>query len=91
MSNFKLKGPYETNVTIHVTDGNRDGKIEISLTMGELPTQKDIDACIQKATEAAEENGMRLMNKTEFINVMIRERTGSHQRIAAPGGSEWDK
>lgn len=87
---MKLKGPYETNITVHITDGEREGKIDISLSMGEPPSQKMIDECIIKAREAAEENGMRLMNKSEFFHAMMRERTGSNQRFAIPGGDEWE-
>lgn len=86
---MKLKGPYETNITVHITDGEREGKIDISLSMGEPPTQKMIDGCIAKAKEVAEENGMRLMNKSEFFHTMLRERTSSNARVAVPGGDEW--
>lgn len=87
---MNLKGPYETNITVHITDGEREGKIDISLSMGTPPTQEEIDACIERAKETAEENGMRLMNKSEFFHTMMRERTGSDQRFAIPGGNEWE-
>lgn len=88
---MNLKGPYETNITVHITDGEREGKIDISLSMGEPPTQKMIDECLARAKETAEENGLRLMNKSEFFHVMMRERTGDTTRFAIPGGDEWDE
>lgn len=87
---MKLKGPYETDIIVHVTGKGNSGEIKISLSMGTPPTQKEIDACIAKATEAAEENGMRLMNKEEFFNAMMEKRAGLSQRVAIPGGKDWD-
>ena len=84
-----LKGPYETNITVYVTDGEREGEIEISLSMGTPPTQNDIDGCMKKAESAATTNGMRLMNKSEFFHAMLRKRTGSNERFAVPGGETW--
>lgn len=87
---MKLKGPYETTISVHVTDGERAGTIDINLSLGEPPTQEHIDECIAKAKETAEENGMRLMNKEEFFHAILRAKTGSRERFAVPGGDEWD-
>lgn len=87
---FKLKGPYTTEIIVYITDGEREGKININLSMAEPPTQEDIDACLKKAEDAGKRVSLRLMNKREFFNAMMRERTGSHERFAVPGGDEWD-
>lgn len=87
---MKLKGPYKTTISIHVTDGKSAGTVDIALSTGEPPTQQHIDECIEKAKEVAEEAGMRLMNKGEFFHAILRERTGSRERFAVPGGDEWD-
>lgn len=87
---IKLKGPYETEITVHITDGTNEGKITIGLSLATPPTQKDIDEALAQAKATAEENDFRLMKKMEFFNVMMRERLGAKERFACPGGDEWD-
>lgn len=88
--NLKLEGPYETSIAVHITDGEREGKITINLTLGTPPTRQEIAECVAKAKETAEENGFRLMSKMEFFNAMMRERLGATENFACPGGTEWD-
>jgi len=87
--NLKLKGPYETEITVHITDGNNEGKITVGLSLATLPTQEDIDEALAKAKATAEDNGFRLMSKSEFFNTMMRERLGATERFSCPGGDEW--
>lgn len=90
MSDTKLKGPYETDVRVHITDGEREGQITISLSLGEEPTLEQINECVEKAKATAAEAGFRLMTKPEFFNVMMRERLGATENFACPGNEEWD-
>lgn len=90
MSDTIFKGPYETQLIVHVTDGETVGALTMTLTMGNIPTQEDIDEAIQKAKEATEGQGFRLMNKMEFFNQMMKERLGATEQFACPGGNEWD-
>lgn len=86
-----LKGPYETEIAVHITNGTDNGKIGVGLSMGHPPSQQDIDEAVEKAKETAEAAGFRLMNKHEFFNQMMRERLGATETFAAPGGREWDE
>lgn len=90
LNELKLKGPYETDILVSITDGKREGKITISLSLGEPPTQELIAECLASAKMTAEESGYRLMNKMEFFNAMMRERLGTTERFACPGSEEWD-
>lgn len=91
MENDKLKGPYEIEMHVHVTDGARTfGKISVNLKLADVPTQEDIDECLAMAKEKAEESGFRLMNKMEFFNLMMRERLGAREDFACPGSEDWD-
>lgn len=90
MQDNLLKGPYETEIIVHVTDGEHTGKITLGLTLSEPPTQAHIYECLAKAKTTAEANGLRLMNKKEFFNSILRERTGATETYAIPGGNEWD-
>lgn len=85
-----LKGPYETEIVVYITDGEREGKISVGLSMSEPPTQANIDSGLKTAEDAAKKAGFRLMNKREFFHAMMRERTGSNERFGVPGGDEWD-
>lgn len=87
---MKLKGPYETELIVHVTDGEVAGKITVSLSMGEPPTQDEITKCLTRAKTIAEENRLRLMTKPEFFNVMMHERFGANEQFACPNNREWD-
>lgn len=88
--NEQLEGPYETEIIVHITDGKNEGKITVGLSMATCPTQEDINDSINHAKLTAEESGYRLMTKTEFFNVMMRERLGATNRFACPNGDEWD-
>lgn len=88
---MKLLGPYRTTIEVHVTNEVTHGKITIDLTLGNVPTQADIDEALKKAYEYAGDNGMRPMNKEEFFNFVLQEKTGLNEKFAVPGGREWDK
>lgn len=89
MSDHNLHGPYETEIRVHITDGTNEGQITINLTMGNPPTKEEINECLSKAKETAEEAGFRLMTKPEFFNTMMRDRLGATERFACPGGDDW--
>lgn len=88
--NDVLQGPFEITMLVHVTDGERDGKISINLTMATTPTKSDVTKCLDRATEEAKAHGLRLMTRQEFLNVMMEERLGSTETVRFPGGDEWD-
>lgn len=88
---MKLLGPYRTTIDVHVTNEVTHGKITIDLTLGNVPTQADIDDCLKKAEQYAKDNDLRFMNKEEFFNFVLQEKTGINEKFAVPGGQEWDK
>jgi hypothetical protein len=88
---FKLNGPYEIDIIAHITNGEVAGEVTMSLSMGEPPTQSKIDECLERANGMVEEQGFRLMNKSEFFNAMMQKRLDVKGRFACPGTEEWDK
>lgn len=90
MSETKLKGPYETELRVHVTNGKKNGCATVNLTCGEPPTKEQVKECLLVAEESVKESGYRLMNKREFFNAMTRERLGINETFACPGNDEWD-
>lgn len=88
---MKLKGPYTTVMQVCITNGERTGKVTIDLPYGYPPTEEEINACVKQAEDTVKEQGFRLMTKVEFFNEVLRERTGTTEKFAVPGGNEWDK
>jgi hypothetical protein len=85
-----LKGPYEIQLIAHVTNGEDEGKVTINLAMADVPTEAAVQQALEQAKGAVEGQGFRLMNKTEFFNVMMHERFGTTEKFAVPGGNNWD-
>jgi len=89
---MKLKGPYEIEAIVYVTDGKGQvGKINVSIAKGELPTQEDLDEGMDMALKALKGQGFRLMDKSEFFNQLMHEKFGTVETFATPGGNTWDK
>ena len=91
---MKMQGPYRFEMKVAVVADNGD-RGEVTLELGEPgnpPTAEQIQALLDAAEEAAVQmfEG-RLMNKAEFFNFLMSEKTGSDQQWSTPGSIEWDK
>jgi hypothetical protein len=92
MSDFILKGPYEVDIKVHVTnDDGTDGVVTIGASMAEPPDEENIKRALTEAEKTVSAQGFRLMNKKEFFNKMMQERLGAEGPWACPGGNEWDE
>lgn len=85
----KLYGPYETSIVIHFTDDEQVASVTVTLSMGHPPSQADIDEAISEAQKEVPE-GFRLLDKSEFFNLMMHQRLGATETFACPGNREWD-
>lgn len=86
-------GPYEVDFKIHVTDGEQSAVVTYGISSGAPITKELVDEALEKSLESIQEqmnDDWRLCTKKEFLNAIIAERTGSDERFAIPGGSEWD-
>lgn len=88
---MKLQAPIKIAIIVCITnDDGMTGEVTVGLGNGVCPTAEDIKKAIKQAEEAASSNGYRLMNKQEFVNQLISEKTGSEEHFAVPGGDEWE-
>lgn len=90
---MKLCGPFELELKVHMTDGDREAAVVCSMPMGQFPTEEVIRDLIAKSdaeTKKQAGDDFRLMSKREFFDMIMRERTGTDMQFALPGGDEWD-
>ena len=93
MEGFILKAPIEIEIqisVINIDDPSQLGTVTYGLRNGEFPTKEDMQAALKKFENEEMPEGFRLMTKREFFDKLIREKTGSRERFALPGGDDWD-
>lgn len=86
-----MQGPFEIDLKIHIECGENYGTIRYALTAGKYPAREEIEKAIEVAMVEAKKQfgeGVRLMGREEFTNVLIQERTGTNERFACE--DEWD-
>ena len=84
--------PCEIVLHIHLTDGNRFGKVEYGLPHGLHPSERTIREALKEAVEQTRKTApgdWRLCNRHEFVGQLLIEKTG--QRMAIPGPREFKK
>ena len=94
MTDIKMFGPYEIEVKVHFTDGERVGSASWTGPMGRPMTHEELaHALVETEATVKDELGedFRLCTKREFFDIMMQERLGTDEKIALPGGEEeWD-
>lgn len=87
---FTLKGPYEIDAIVHLTDGKQTAKVTIALCTGSLPTEDEVNQVVAGLVDRTPAlDGFRLMTKREFFDQWCLDNYG--QKFAMPGGEDWDK
>lgn len=77
-------GPFEIDVKVHITDGERTGVVTVGMARGTVPTREQIGLAIEQASAVAEEQDMRTMDRHEFIQEIM-----GAGRIAVRGPKEF--
>lgn len=87
-----MYGPFEIELKVHVTDGDRSATVGYSLPVGKLATKDHVDAALKAALEGAQaEVGpeWRMKTRNEFENAILSERYGGLTPHFATK-DEWD-
>lgn len=83
-------GPFKISVEFFIKGEEGRGTIAYDLSPGKVPTPEDIQDAMKECESALSETSMRMMDRHEFCNVLIQERTGSSERFAIPDKNEWE-
>lgn len=89
---MKMQGPVdvELHVAVISDDGKQEGVATIGVGSGRFPTEQDLRDRVAKFETEEMPEGFRLMTKREYFDYLVKERTGSSERLAMPGGPDWD-
>ena len=89
---WEMHGPFETTITVWVTDGNNSAKVswgKNGTMVGTEGYQEAINDALKAVRESQGER-WRLMTKREFFDDVVSEKLGgAGMRFALPGGREW--
>ncbi len=88
---MELYGPVEIEIKIFIISdiaGNA-GVVTIGMGKGSYPSEQRLRERVSKFEAEEMPEGFRLMTKREYFDVMMAEATGSNDKYALPGGSEW--
>lgn len=83
----KIQAPIKTEVKIIVADDEGNfGEVSYSLTAMSYPTKEGINEVINEVSKSdlLKNNNMRIASKEETFDFIMREATGSNQKIAMP-------
>ncbi len=61
------EGPFEIEMKVGITDGERTGTITFGLGHGKTPSPEEIQAGLIDCAKAAAAQGFRLMDRREFV------------------------
>jgi predicted RNase H-like HicB family nuclease len=89
----EMNAPIIIEVKIHLTDGNQTAVASIEMPKGVYPTASSFQELMDRTVETLLKEtpeGFRLMNKKEFWNYLLSEKTGvSGLSMATPGNPEF--
>lgn len=88
-----MYGPYEMEMNLHFTDGERVASARVSCGHGNIPTASDMREIIANAVrQLKEEMGeeWRLASKREYFDAVVAEITGVNMSFAMPGPDNFD-
>jgi hypothetical protein len=74
-----MHGPFELDLKVRLTDGERSAVVTYTMPVGQYPTQEKIQEAMKAALEKAQEEvgpDWRLQNRHEFENEVISDRYG---------------
>lgn len=74
-----MNGPFEIDLKIRLTDGERSAIVTYGLPVGVYPSKEDIQKAMAEALEKAKAevgDDWRLQNRNEFENEVISDRYG---------------
>lgn len=74
-----MNGPFEIELKIRLTDGERSAAASYDMPVGQIPTKASIEEALQKAltaTRAQVGEDWRLQTRNEFENEVLSERYG---------------
>jgi hypothetical protein len=79
-------GPFQVELKVHITDGERNGVANYELPKGTFPTSDDIrKALTEVETQIKSMGDFRLMNRAEFIRDVL-DLPGD---VVVPGSTEF--
>lgn len=89
---MKLQGPIAVEIKIYIINEAEGtaGHATFGMPPGEYVSEQQLRDAVDSLEETDIPNGFRLMDKTEFIRAIAKERTGQDMRVAIPGGNNWD-
>lgn len=91
-----MKGPFEFEAKLHVTNGDLSAAATYTFPVGEIPTKEAIDKAFDASLEHLKdmtpegEAPWRRMNRTEFTNAVLSDLYGGMVPQVATK-DEWDK
>lgn len=87
-----MQGPFEVDLKIRVRAGENTAIVTYGLPAGQYPTKESIQEALEASLKATQEQlpgqEVRLLNRPEFQNEVLAERTGHYIEFASP--DDWD-
>lgn len=87
-----MNGPFEVELKVRLTDGDREAVVSYSMPAGAWPTKPAVQEAMGKALKSARKQlgtKWRLATRPEFQNLVLAERTGQYIEFASK--SQWDE
>lgn len=86
----QFHGPFTAFIEVTVTDGERFGKVTVTLGVSEFPTKESVLSAIETIKESdAIPAGWRIANKLEWWENHCQEEFGT--QFAMVGSDDWDE
>lgn len=88
---MNMQGPVEVELKIYIISHENEtaGVATIGMGKGKIPTIEEMKKRIEEFAKEEMPDGFALCNKVEFFNQCVEE-MGVRERIACPGGEDWD-
>lgn len=85
-----IEGPFEVELKVSITDGERTGTVTYGMSKAETPTSTDIQNALEACARDAAKQGFRLMDRAEFLSEMVGARVVIPGPKVFPGTAKWN-
>ncbi len=87
----KMYGPYDVDLKINVTDGERFAIVTYGIVQA-TDHENIHNALVESEAKVKKELGdqWRLCTKKEFFDLIMENVTGTDTKFDMPGGEDWD-
>ncbi len=88
--NLAPHGPFKISMEVSIAGEEGRGTVTYDLPPGEIPTAESIREGMEECERILADTDFRLLDRHEFCNLLIEEKTGVSERFAIPGKNEWN-